>query len=312
MIYTLSLNPALDVELIVPELSFDTVLRSTDSRVDPGGKGFNVSRALKALGAESIALGLVGGRAGEQLVGGLEAQGIPGHFIRVAGETRTNFSVVDQAHTHYFKINQPGPTISAQEQAALLAEIQRLAAPGDWWVLSGSLPPGIPPIFYAEVIRLIQAAGGSAVLDTSGEALRLGCAAGPALIKPNLEEASELLRRSTLSAADLPGALPALRALGARRVLISLGEAGACFSDGRQAWLAESPRVQARNPIGAGDALIAGTIWALSRGEPPDAALAWGVACGAAAASLDGTAAGDWETVSALRRQVHPRRLPPG
>jgi len=308
MIYTLSLNPALDVELTVPELRFDTVLRSGGSRVDPGGKGFNVSRALKALGVESIALGLVGGRAGEQLVEELAAQGITGRFVRVAGETRTNFSVVDRAHAHSFKVNQPGPTASPQEQAALLAEIERLAAPGDWWVLSGSLPPGVPATFYAEIIRLVQAVRGRAARDSSGEALRLGCAAGPALIKPNLEEARELLRRTELSLAERPE----IHALGARRVLVSMGEAGAVLSDGRKTWLAESPRVQARNPIGAGDALIAGAIWALSRGEPPDAALAWGVACGAAAAGLDGTAAGDFETVSALRNQVRPRRLPPG
>lgn len=312
MIYTLSLNPALDVELTVPALAFDTVLRSESGRVDPGGKGFNVARTLKALGADGIALGLVGGRAGDLLAAGLEAEGIAGYLIRVAGETRTNFSVVDRAHAHTFKVNQPGPTVRPEEQTALLDEVRRLAAPGDWWVLSGSLPPGIPAAFYAEIVRLIQAAGGKAVLDSSGEALRLGCAAGPALIKPNLEEARELLRRDDLSAASLPGALPALHALGARQVLVSLGEAGAVLSIGRRAWLAESPRVQVRNPIGAGDALIAGTVWAFSQGEPPDAALAWGVACGAAAAGLDGTAAGDFETVRALRGQVNPRPLSPG
>src|SRR5690606_26986714 len=106
---------------------------------------------------------------------------------RVSGETRTNFSVVDQAHAHYFKVNQPGPMVSFEEQRALLAEIRRLATPGDWWVLSGSLPPGAPVSLYADIIGLVQAVGGHAVLDSSGEALHLGCAAGPALIKPNLE-----------------------------------------------------------------------------------------------------------------------------
>lgn len=165
MIYTLTLNPALDRELTVPAFAFDKVLRATAVRVDWGGKGFNVSRALTALGAESIALGFVGGVTGESLRVGLAELGIRTDFVQVAGETRTNVSIVTEDHTHYLKVNDPGPTITLAEQTALLQKIRAFAQPGDWWVLAGSLPPGVPANFYAQVIQLVQSAGGHAALD---------------------------------------------------------------------------------------------------------------------------------------------------
>src|SRR3954451_24411287 len=113
MIYTVTLNPALDRELTVPALVFDDVLRATETRVDCGGKGFNVSRMLAALGAESIALGFAGGHTGAMLRDGLAALGIETDFVQIGGETRTNVSIVMTNDGHYVKVNEAGPTISA-------------------------------------------------------------------------------------------------------------------------------------------------------------------------------------------------------
>src|SRR5262245_32359069 len=107
MIYTVTLNPALDRELTVPALVFDEVLRAAESRVDWGGKGFNVSRMLSTLGAQSIALGFAGGRTGEMLHQGLTALGIETDFVWVAGETRTNISIVAAGHAQHMKVNEP-------------------------------------------------------------------------------------------------------------------------------------------------------------------------------------------------------------
>ena len=123
MIYTVTLNPALDRELAVAAVAFDEVLRATDSRVDCGGKGFNVSRMLASLGAESVALGFAGGRTGEALRDGLRALGITTDFVEIAGETRTNVSIVTHDHAHYIKVNEPGPTITARgSNASVMAQ----------------------------------------------------------------------------------------------------------------------------------------------------------------------------------------------
>jgi len=304
MIYTLSLNPALDRELTVPAFTFDKVVRASTVRVDCGGKGFNVSRALAALGVESIALGFVGGATGERLTVGLAELGIHTDFAQVAGETRTNISIVTEDHAHYLKVNDPGPTITTAEQTALLQKIRALAQPGDWWVLAGSLPPGVPTTFYAEVIRLVQSAGAQAVLDTSGEPLRAGCAARPFLVKPNAAEASELTGTRVTSPEEAREAIGKIHPLGVQNVVISLGRAGALYSDGKNIWQAKPPAVDERNPIGAGDALVAGLVWGLSHDYSGPEVLRWGVACGAAAATLEGTAMGPRSLVESLAQKV--------
>jgi 1-phosphofructokinase family hexose kinase len=304
MIYTLTLNPALDRELTVAAFAFDEVLRASAVRVDCGGKGFNVSRALAALGAESIALGFIGGATGESLTVRLADLGIRTDFVPVADETRTNISIVTKDHMHYLKVNDPGPTIAPAEQTRLLQKIRALARPGDWWVLAGSLPPGVPATFYAQVIRLVQSAGAHAILDTSGDPLRFGCEARPFLAKPNAAEVGELTGTPVTSPDEAREAMGKIHALGVQNVVISLGQGGALYSDGQNIWQAEPPAVEERNPIGAGDALVAGLVWGLSHGYSEPEVLRWGVACGAAAATLDGTAMGPRSLVESLVRKV--------
>lgn len=298
MIFTLTLNPAIDRELCVPSIVLDEVLRATAHRVDWGGKGFNVSRSLRALGADSRALGFVGGDAGRRIAAGLAALGIATDFVEIAGETRTNVTIVDGAR--HLKVNEPGPTITDAEQARLIDQVRALARPGDWWVLAGSLPPGTSPAIYADVIRIVQGAGARAILDTSGAALAHGCEAKPFLVKPNAAEAAELLGR----AVDPSDAARELHARGAMNVLLSLGRRGAVLSDGRAMWRARPPCITERNPIGAGDAMVAGMVWGLAQGMPGERALRWSIASGAAAAGLDGTAFGTFDDVAALERQV--------
>ena len=300
MIYTLTLNPAVDRELMVPAVEFDAVLRASASRVDFGGKGFNVSRMLKGLGRASVAMGFLGGRTGDLLQDGLGALGIATDFVRVPGETRTNISIVTENHAHYIKVNEKGPQVDEGHQEQLLRKIDTLAAPGDWWVLAGSLPPGVSDGFYARIIRVLDAHGANAVLDTTGEALRLGCLERPFLVKPNAEEAAAL----TGQALDSPGAIAraaeAIRRMGARNVVVSLGKTGALLQSDEGARLAHSPRVQERNPIGAGDSMVGGLVWALTEGLGLPESLGWGVASGAATASLGGTEVGSRPLVESL------------
>ncbi len=312
MIYTVTLNPALDRELTVPEIRFNDVLRATVVRIDFGGKGFNVSRALHALGGESVALGFVGGGTGARIARGLAGLGIRTDFVEISDETRTNVSIVSERLPQHIKVNEAGPVISPEEGAALLSKVASLAQAGDWWVLSGSLPHGLPPTFYAEIIECVQRAGGRAVLDTSGEPLKRACEVRPYLVKPNAFEATELTGIPVTSPEDSQAAVAAIHALGVAHVYMSFGKAGALLSDGRACWVGAAPVITERNPIGAGDSAVAGVMWGLSHDLPLPEVLRWGIACGTAAASLPGTTMGDLALVSSFLDRVVVRRLEVG
>jgi 1-phosphofructokinase family hexose kinase len=299
-----TLNPAVDRELTVPQIEFDRVLRASAWQVDFGGKGFNVSRMLLSLEAESVALAFAGGKSGALLHDGLREMGIGVDFVWVEGETRTNVSIVTEQHDHYVKVNEPGPTVGAQAQETLLQRVHELAQEGDWWVLAGSLPPGVAPEFYGELVTIVQRAGGRAVLDSSGAALHAGCAASPYLIKPNDVELGQLTGQATETTGQTVAAAQRLAEQGLPRAIISMGKAGALVVDEGESWLLSPPVIVERNPIGAGDSLVAGVVYALDQGHSLCDAARWGVACGAATDSLSRTAVGSGELVRQLLTQV--------
>ena len=309
MIYTLTLNPAIDRELTVAEVQFDAVLSAVKSQVDFGGKGFNVSRLLKSMGMPSTALGFVGGRTGERLRYGLEALDIQTDFVWISGETRTNISIVTERHDHYIKVNEKGPLVDETKQCELLDKIASIAAAGDWWVLAGSLPPGVPDSFYAQIIETLNERNAVTVLDTTGESLRLGCEAKPFLVKPNAEEAQKLTGLPVDTLPQIAIAATELRNLGAQNVVISLGKKGALLQTMDESWLVRSPKIKEKNPIGAGDSMVGGLVWALTQGITLKEALGWGVASGAASASLSGTEVGSRLLIEELFSRVQYERL---
>ncbi len=309
MIYTLTLNPAVDRELTVPMMEFDSVLRASEARVDFGGKGFNVSRLLKGMNEPSIAVGFLGGRAGELLQDGLQSLGIATDFVWVPEETRTNVSIVTQSHDHYIKVNEKGPLIGVTKQKELLNKIDSLAKRGDWWVLAGSLPPGVADDFYARVVNVLNKHEAQAILDTSGESLKIGCAEKPYLLKPNAEEAHALTGLPMDTPSGIAAAAAEIRRIGAQNVVVSMGKAGALLHTSEGTWLTHSPKIKEKNPIGAGDSMVGGLVWALTQGIALKEALGWGVASGAATASLPGTEVGSRPLIEELFSQVQYERL---
>ena len=309
MIYTLTLNPAIDRELTVDKVEYDKVLTAVEARVDLGGKGFNVSRMLMSLGTPSVAVGFVGGNTGRRLESGLRALGIDSDFVWVDTETRTNISIVTKLHDHYIKVNEKGPLVNEDKQAELLEKIESIAQAGDWWVLAGSLPPGIDESFYARIIRVLTDRQATTILDTIGEALRLGCQEKPFLIKPNGEEAQALTNLPVDTPEQIATAAAELRTMGAQNVVISLGKSGALLQTAEATWMVNPPVVKEKNPIGAGDSMVGGLVWALAQDMPLEEALSWGVASGAAAASLSGTDVGSLGLITELRSQVRIEAL---
>lgn len=297
MIYTLTLNPAVDLELQAPSLRMNEVNRASAAQKDCGGKGLNVSRMLQHLEAHSVAMGFVGGKNGEWIAEQLAQSGVETQFCTIAGETRTNVVLMAEDHSSHIKMNDAGPAVSESEFAALLQQIQQVVQAGDWWVLAGSLPKGVPSDCYAQLIDIIHTAGGKTLLDASGEAFKAGCAAQPTLVKPNLEEAQELLGDTTLNAEQCARRIAEM---GPQQVVISLGKDGVAFFDGERYGEIQSPTIIEKNPTGAGDSLVAGLVFSLNQGEPLATAVNFGAACGAATASLPGTELGSLALVRSL------------
>jgi tagatose 6-phosphate kinase len=311
------LNPALDITHHVPVVDWAGVNRPREVATRPGGKGVNVARALLALGAEVLVIGLAGGATGEALTAGLAAHGVPSELTPIAGETRRTFAVLDEARQTVAMFNEAGPQVRAAEFSEFLISFKRLLTASEALVLSGSLPPGLPADTYATLIKMAGATGPTAppsptgptdptritdpagptshtagvpvVLDAHGEALRLGTAAGPAVVKPNLAELEDLAAGLLSLAAEGTGrptvasAAAELRAAGAESVVVSLGPAGLYADTPAGRWRAVSAPVEAANPTGAGDAVTAGLALGLVRGQPWPDRLRDAVALGTAA-----------------------------
>lgn len=285
MIATVTPNPSLDRTLVVDEMSRGEVNRAAGVRLDPGGKGVNVARAVAAAEEPTVALMPLGGPAGSHLTELLAAEKVPVLEVAVRAATRSNVTVVEAGGVTT-KINEPGPHLGADEVAALCKRTTELAAQARWVVACGSLPAGCPDDLYARFVPAVRAAGARIAVDTSGKPLVETCLAGPDLVKPNLDELAELARKPLPRLGDVVDVASELCQSGVSAVLVSLGSDGAVLVEDGEAWHATAPANAVRSTVGAGDALLAGFL--LAGGSGADA-LRRAVAYGSAAVGLNGS-----------------------
>jgi 1-phosphofructokinase len=290
MILTVTPNPSLDRTYEIPALERGAVLRARADRVDPGGKGVNVSRAVASACRRTAAVLPLGGPEGALLSELLLALGVTVARVPIAGSTRVNVSVVEP-DTTLTKVNAAGPELSAREARELLRTAGRCAARASWTVCCGSLPRGLEPEWYAELVERAHHAGSRVALDTSGPALTGALAARPDIVKPNAEELAEAVGRELACVGDAVKAAEELRAAGAGAVLASLGAAGQLLVDGSGAYFGGAPvaAAEVRSDVGAGDASLAGFLTTLADGGSGPESLASAVAHGAAAVRLPGS-----------------------
>lgn len=304
MIYTVSANPALDLTLTVPAIEFDTVLRAYEVRRECAGKAFNVSRFLHSLGVASLAMAVAAGHTGQFLEECLHKAGIATDFVYVAGETRTNVVIQEPEARRHVKVNQPGAAVTAGDAAAFLARAAGHVRSGDTWVLTGSLAPGMSPDFYAVLTTMLHEQGAQVVLDSSGPALRAGCAARPRLVKPNVVEAEEFTGRRIQSLEDAAAATQPFLAAGAEMVLLSMGKDGAVIAGEGVRYHVIPPAVQVKTAVGAGDALVSGAVWAMTQGLAAAEIGRWGVTVGTVTAQRDNLPEGAWDELREMAGQV--------
>ena len=291
-ILTLTLNPAIDLAADVAEVRPGIKLRCTEPRVDPGGGGLNVSRAIRILGGQSTAFVALGGNLGGRLSTLVAASGIEMVAFPGPGETRESLTVTETSTGQQFRFMLPGAPWSGSRVEAALARIDRAVPEGGMVVLSGSLPPGVPDEFPAMVSRLLGKRA-RYVVDTSGEPLErlaAGDVPGVEILRMDETEAAGLAGRKLAGRAETADFASHLVARGvARAVVIARGADGSVVADARGRWHAISPPVQVRSAVGAGDTFVGAFVLALARGNPPEVALSHGVAGAAAAVMTEAT-----------------------
>ena len=311
MIATVTLNPSLDEWMRLPALRLGALNRAAGFARYPGGKGINVSRVIRELGGHTVAYGVAGGEDGMILRAIVNRLSIPHEFIEVEGSTRNNYKILTERPRALTEINMAGPRVPP----AILRKLERRLfgrSPAPRCVaLSGSLPPGVPTTIYGRWIRLLRRRRIPTVLDASGDALARGLVARPWLIKPNRQEAEELLRTRLTRSAQLVTAAQHLLRYGPAMVVLSLGREGALLASAvpREVWRAHPPSVKVDSAVGAGDSLVGGFLVGWAQGASAPEAFRLGVACGTAAAMTPGTELCHRADVYRILRRVRVHRL---
>lgn len=309
MIYTVTLNPAIDKTVEIPGFTAGCVNRVVSLREDAGGKGINVSKCLRALGTESVAVVLLAGDAGDRLEELLRQEGLTILSAEIPGQTRTNLKIVDRELGQNTDINEPGPAVKATALRQLLIRLCQRIRPGDVVVLSGSLPQGAAKDTYKEWTQRFQELGAKVLLDADGDCLKLGVEGIPYLIKPNEQELSRLMRRPLETQGQLLGAGRELLARGIGNVVISQGGEGALFLWKEGFYRAKSLSVPVGSTVGAGDSMVAAMAYCLERELPMEKCITLAIAMGAASVMQSGSQAPDIQTVYRLAEQVEFEKL---
>ena len=305
-ILTLTLNPALDESTHVARVVAGEKLRCAVPKVDPGGGGINVSRAIHHLGGQSLALVALGGAVGDELAALLAAEGIRFQALHSPGPTRRSLTVTEEGTGQQYRFVMPGPAWGAQDQARACAALAQKAQSGGLGVISGSQPLGVPDDFPKHLAAAM--AGMELVLDTSGRALAHAVAqpiAGLAALRMDSNEAEALAGASLTTARDTADFAQRLARLGAAHVvLIARGAQGNVLATAEHRLIARPPLVPVVSAVGAGDSFVAGLVLARARGEDWPQALALGTAAAAAAVMTPATELCRADDVNRLLPQV--------
>ncbi len=304
---TLTLNPCLDVSYEFPTLVPDQKVRAEHTRFDPGGNGINVGRALKRLDVQAASFALLAGEIGLLVERLVRAELDDFRVVNIPGETRINCTILEKSPRTQYELDGIGPEVPPEA----LEEIKRRfveAAAGGFGVVTGSLPAGVPPTIYRDLVQMLHEVDARPVVDTRGKMLAAALAARPFLVKPNRYELELFSGHKLLTLDDVLQEATKMQA-SSTYVCVSLGEEGALLVGPEGAYHATAPRVHVRSTVGAGDALVGGLVAGLARRLPLEEVLRLAVSCGSGTAAQPGTALFAPEALEGLMAQVQVRRL---
>ena len=288
-IITITFSPCIDKSTAVPALVPEKKLICTTPKLEPGGGGINIARAIKKLGGAATAIFPSGGYTGKYFNHLLEKENIDSVIIETANETRENIIVVDQANNNQYRFGMPGTELAETEWKKCLQAVEELTDV-EFIIASGSLPPGVPDDIYALLAKIAKTKKAKFIVDTSGEALKQAAAEGVYMLKPNLGELSYLAGKKELQAGEVKNIAREIIAKGGCEVMVvSMGAAGAMLVTDEIAEIFTPPAVERKSTVGAGDSMVAGIVFYLSQGKNLLQAVQYGVACGTAATLNAGT-----------------------
>ena len=289
-ILTITLNPTVDKSTVIDHLVPEKKMRCEQPKFEPGGGGINVSRALKRLDLDSLAIFPSGGRTGKLLQELLEKEKVNQQAVEVSAETRENFIVVASASNQQYRFGMPGIEIPFAEQEEFFIRFEKLNPFPDIIVISGSLPPGMLPEFLIRLVKKGKEKGSKVIVDTSEAALKHVVKEGVFLLKPNLGELGRLIGKDALDndSAD-EAAQELIKAGGAEVIVVSLGAQGAYLITKDIKEYINAPTVKKLSTVGTGDSMVAGMVSILAQGGTYSEMVRMGVACGSAATMNSGT-----------------------
>lgn len=309
MIYTVTLNPAIDKTAVIENFGAGRVNRVASIREDAGGKGINVSKCLKKLGAETVAAMILAGDTGRRLERMLCALEIPVLPIWTEGENRTNLKIIDPVKKENTDINEPGPVVSATLLESFRNILAEQIRPGDVLILSGSLPAGVDRGLYGQWTEHFRGKGVFVYLDADGEPMRKGLAAVPYMIKPNNDELAALLGKAHLTKEEMLSEGKRLLESGIQEIVISLGGDGALFVSADGCFLADGLSVPVKSTVGAGDSVVAAMAYGQAQKLSREEKIKLAVAIGAASVMQSGTQSPEAQLVWELAEQVKITKL---
>ena len=260
MIFTLTLNPAVDYTVISEKLTPGEINISKKSFISAGGKGINVSVVLKELGIDSVAMGFVGGFTGDKVISELKKAGVKTDFVLLKNkETRINIKISELSDGDT-EINSPGPDISDEEFSGLFKKLEDIKE-NDILIISGSLPKSAPSDLYAKIISSVKKQGAAVVLDAAGDAMKCAVTQKPLLVKPNEKELEEFCGFSINTEKDAVAGAKILKNAGAENVLVSRGKKGALLlAENQKVYILKAPVIKPLNCVCAGDSMLAGFV----------------------------------------------------
>lgn len=309
MITTVTLNAAIDKTYHLSSFQAGTVMRTKEESAEAGGKGVNVARVIKQLGLESLATGFVGGNNGAFIEKELDRKGISHDFVHVDGESRLCLNFIDLSNGQSTEILEQGPFIKPDQIVELQGKLLKLAQKSSILIFSGSVPRGVPVSIYAELIRAVRETEAIVFLDTSGESLRSGIKGMPFFIKPNADEIAQIAGRPIEGETGLIRQVKQLMSQGVDCVTVSLGAGGSITGYKNEIFRVAFPPIEAINPVGSGDAYLAGMAAGMHEKKPFEECLRLASACGTSNALSPRAGYVDIEQVQSLMKQVIVRKM---
>ncbi|MBU1672247.1 MAG: 1-phosphofructokinase family hexose kinase [Actinobacteria bacterium] len=308
MIYTVTLNPTLDITLVIDRFSFGEPVQAVDVLRNPGGKGVNVSRVLRALGEDSVAVALAGGYVGEEVLDLLQQEGLILQVVKIKNPTRTNVVVFAREEDREMVIRASGPPIEEDEARRVDDLIAGMTHAPEVMVLSGSLPLGVSKDIYRKVTTAARGRGTKVFLDSAGEPLRLGIEAGPYLIKPNLRELSGLAGKELAGESEIVAYARDIIGAGVEVVVVSMGKLGAIMVTGSDVFRGTVPEVE-EDTVGAGDSMVAGMVLGVARGRNLEESFCMGLSAALATVMNGGPLLADREYYDLAAPKVVVERI---